>query len=63
MALAAAMRRFVDGVVAESRQITPEVHSAQRTLLNRLSWGVAYFLVAVADYRISRLLNFGAERR
>jgi cardiolipin synthase len=62
-AFAAAMHRFVDGEIAESRQITPEVHRAQRSLVNRLKWGVAYFLVAVADYRISRLLNFGNERR
>jgi cardiolipin synthase len=61
-AFAAAMRRFVDGEVEASRQITTEVHQAQRSLFNRLRWGAAYFLVAVADYRISRLLNFGAER-
>jgi hypothetical protein len=28
-------------------------------LLNRLRWAIGYFLVAVADYRISRRLNFG----
>jgi cardiolipin synthase len=60
---AAAMRGFVDGEIADSQQITRESHQAQRTLFNRLKWGVAYFLVAVADYRISRLLNFGAERK
>jgi len=60
-AFAAAMRRFVDGEIAQSRQITPEVHRAQRSLINRLKWAVSYFLVAVADYRISRRLNFGAD--
>ena len=56
---AEAMRRFVDGEIAQSRQITRDIHRAQRTWLNRLKWGLSYFVVAVADYRISRLLNFG----
>jgi cardiolipin synthase len=60
---AAAMRRFVDGEIARSRPITREAHKANRTLLNRARWGVSYFLVAVADYRISRLLNFGLDGR
>jgi cardiolipin synthase len=58
-AFAKAMRRFVDGEIAQSRQITRDIHRAQRTWLNRLKWGLSYFVVAVADYRISRLLNFG----
>ena len=60
---AAAMRRFVDGEVANSAPITREGHNASRTPLNRLKWGVSYFLVAVADYRISRMLNFGLDGR
>jgi cardiolipin synthase len=56
-----AMRRFVDGEVANSEQITREKHRARRTLVNRITWALAYFAVAVADYRISRLLNFGAD--
>lgn len=60
-AFAAAMHRFVDGEIAQSRQITPELHRARRTFVNRVKWGLAYFLVAVADYRISRVLNFGKE--
>jgi cardiolipin synthase len=57
---AAAMRRFVDGEVAASEAITYEVHARRRTLLNRLRWAIGYFLVAIADYRISRRLNLGA---
>ncbi len=57
-----AMHRFVDAEIGQSRQITPELHRAQRSWLNRLRWGLAYFLVAVADYRISRRLNFGADK-
>ena len=55
---AAAMRRYVDGEVAHSRAITLETHGKERSLINRLRWAVAYFVVAVADYGISRRLNF-----
>ncbi|MGS1015860.1 phospholipase D-like domain-containing protein [Allosphingosinicella humi] len=58
---ARSMRRFVDGEVANSVRITRESHRAQRTWFNRLKWGIAYFLVAVADYRISHRLNFAGE--
>jgi cardiolipin synthase len=53
----------VDGEVADSVRITREEHLAHRGVFNRIKWAVAYFLVAIADYRISRMLNFGAERR
>jgi cardiolipin synthase len=55
---AAEMRRFVDGEVKASAQITLAAHRTQRTLLNRIHWAISYFIVAVADYRISRRLNF-----
>ncbi|MEA3009048.1 MAG: cardiolipin synthase [Sphingomonadales bacterium] len=57
-AFASAMRRFVDGEVAASQPITLEAHRRNRTLLNRLRWAVGYFIVAIADYRIARRLNF-----
>jgi cardiolipin synthase len=60
---AAAMRNYVDGEVANAVQITRESHRAQRTFLNRLKWAVSYFIVAIADYRIARGLNFGREGR
>jgi cardiolipin synthase len=63
---AAAMRRFVDGEVAASQPITLESHRRNRTLLNRLRWAIGYFIVAVADYRIAKRLNFkdvGLPRR
>ena len=62
-AFADAMRRFVDHEIADSEPITRERHRAQRTWFNRLKWGASYFLVAVADYRISRRLNFGVEKK
>ncbi|HYI39699.1 MAG TPA: phosphatidylserine/phosphatidylglycerophosphate/cardiolipin synthase family protein [Allosphingosinicella sp.] len=55
---AAAMRRFVDGEVASSAPVTLESHRRNRTWLNRLRWAVGYFIVAVADYGISKRLNF-----
>jgi cardiolipin synthase len=57
------MRGFVDGEISDSVEITRESHLANRTWFNRIKWGVAYFIVAVADYRISRLLNFGPDRK
>jgi cardiolipin synthase len=59
---AALMHRFVDGEIAQSKQISPAEHRAQRGLINRVKWGLAYFAVAVADYRISQRLNFGFEK-
>jgi cardiolipin synthase len=55
---AAAMRRFVDGEVANSEPITLESHRRNRTVLNRMRWAIGYFIVAVADYRIAKRLNF-----
>ncbi|MGZ8998923.1 MAG: phospholipase D-like domain-containing protein [Allosphingosinicella sp.] len=60
-AFAAAMREFVDSEVADSKAITVASHREARTLYARLRWGLAYFLVAIADYGISRRLNFGSE--
>jgi cardiolipin synthase len=60
---AADMRRFVDGEICDSRQITLEEHRRQRSWLNRLIWGVAYFVVATADYTLARRLNFGLKGR
>jgi cardiolipin synthase len=62
-AFAQAMRRYVDGEVADSVEITLEAHRRQRTWLNRLRWAIAYFVVAIADYRIAHRLNFAGEKR
>ena len=58
-AFAAMIRRFVEGEIASSRRITPEAHRAGMTWWNRLQWAFGYFLVATADYNLSRRLNFG----
>jgi cardiolipin synthase len=57
-AFAAEMRRFVDREVKASEPITLAAHRKQRTWFNRLRWALGYFIVAIADYRISRRLNF-----
>jgi cardiolipin synthase len=62
LAFADAMHLYVDGEVANSTEITLEMQRAQRTLLNRIRWGLAYFVVAIADYRIAHRLNFAGEK-
>jgi cardiolipin synthase A/B len=59
-AFAAMIRRFVDGEIANSKRITPDAHRASMTWWNRLKWGFGYFLVATADYNLSRRLNIKA---
>jgi cardiolipin synthase len=59
---AAAMRRFVDGEIESSVEITLESHRKARTPFARLKWWLAYLVVAVADYRITRRLNFAGEK-
>ena len=59
---ARAMRDYVDGEIANSKEITIEEHRKQRTLLNRIRWGLAYFVVAIADYRIVHRHNFAGEK-
>ena len=58
-AFAAMIRGFIEGEIADSKRITPEAHRAGMTWWNRLQWGFGYFLVATADYNLSRRLNFG----
>ncbi|HWT12754.1 MAG TPA: phosphatidylserine/phosphatidylglycerophosphate/cardiolipin synthase family protein [Allosphingosinicella sp.] len=60
-AFAEAMHLYVDGEIANSAEITLEGYRARRTWLNRLRWAFAYFVVAVADYRIAHRLNFKRE--
>jgi cardiolipin synthase len=61
-AFAAMMRRFVEGEIASSKRILPEEHKKSMTLWNRIKWALGYFLVATADYNVSRRLNFGKQK-
>jgi cardiolipin synthase len=59
---AAAMRRYFDGELGQSKWITPTMHKRRSSPWRRIKWAVAHFLVNVMDYRVTRRLNFGAER-
>lgn len=60
-ALAQNMRAFVTAEAESSLQISRALHRKQRTLFNRIKWGLCYFIVATMDYNVSRRLNFGIE--
>jgi cardiolipin synthase len=56
---AATMRDFVAGLEPDCEVITRQSHKARAGLLTRLRWTLAWFVVGVADYTVSRRLNFG----
>jgi cardiolipin synthase len=62
-AFAAHVRRYVDGEVARSEEITRDVYRTQMTWWRRLRQMGAYFIVAVLDLNISRRLNFEPPKR
>ncbi|MBU3077228.1 phospholipase D-like domain-containing protein [Sphingomonas quercus] len=59
-AFAAHLRRWAEAEWAESREVTNADHDKVGPLL-RLRWSLAYFVVAILDYRLTRRLNFGFE--
>jgi len=60
-AFARRCRDYFEHELDRSREITRAAHRRESTWLNRLRWTLAYFLVAVLDYNVSRRLNFGVE--
>jgi len=62
-AFAAHVRAYVDGEVANSEAITPSVYKARTGRWTRFKQMVAYFVMAVLDYRVTHRLNFGREGR
>ena len=58
---AARARNYVDGEVAKSDAITPELYRARTGLWQRIKQFAAYLLVGVLDPTISRGLNFGID--
>lgn len=56
---AAQMRRFVADLRPDCDVITTETHKARAGWWTRLRWTLAWFVVGVADYTVSRKLNFG----
>ena len=53
------MRHFVAGLQPDCDVITPAAHKARAGWWTRLRWTLAWFVVGVADYTVSRKLNFG----
>ena len=58
-AFAQKMRNFLDQLRLDCEVITPESHKARGNWLTRLRWTLAWFVVGVVDYTVSRKLNFG----
>jgi cardiolipin synthase A/B len=59
-ALAERMREFVAWHLPASLEVTPAIHAARATWLNRLYWRACWFLVSMVDYTVSRRLNSDA---
>ncbi len=53
------MRDFVSGLEPDCDVITADEHKARANWLTRLRWALAWFVVGVADYTVTRRLNFG----
>lgn len=58
---AARMRAFFEAELADCERITPEIHKASAGFLNRVKWALSYLVVGVADYTVTRRLNFGLD--
>jgi cardiolipin synthase len=61
-AFAGHVRRFVEGEIADSELITPEIHKARTGAWTRVKQFAAYFVMAVLDYNVTRRLNFGPQQ-
>ncbi|HSG33088.1 MAG TPA: phospholipase D-like domain-containing protein [Sphingomonadaceae bacterium] len=55
--LAARMREYIAYHMDHSERITPELHRSRSGFLARIGRKLAWFLVAVADYALTRRLN------
>jgi cardiolipin synthase len=61
-AFAAHVRGYVDGEIANSEAITASVYKARTGPWTRFKQMIAYFVMAVLDYNVTRRLNFGPRR-
>ncbi|MGK6318671.1 phospholipase D-like domain-containing protein [Sphingomonas sp. DT-204] len=61
-AFAAHVRAYVDGEVADSERITPELHKARTGWWTRTKQFAAWFVMAVLDPEVTRRLSFGSDR-
>lgn len=55
--LAAKSREVIDNLAASSREITPDWYAQKATVLARIRWRLAWFMVSVLDYTVTRRLN------
>ena len=55
------MRLYFEGELEACLEITPELHAERSSLLNRIKWALSFFVVSMADYTVTRRLNFGAD--
>jgi cardiolipin synthase len=62
-AFAEHVRRYIDGEVAASTRITHLWWKRHVGWWQRIKQAVAYFVVAVLDYNVTRKLNFGPDGR
>ncbi len=58
---ASLMRVYFEGELDACIEITPELHAERSTLVNRIKWALSFFVVSLADYTVTRRLNFGAD--
>ena len=58
---ASLMRLYFEGELEACVEITPALHAKRSTLINRLKWALSFFVVSIADYTVTRRLNFGGE--
>lgn len=59
-AFAAHMRAYFEGEVAGSREVTAADH-ARAGWIDRLRWGIGYFIMAVLDPGMTRRLSLGGD--
>lgn len=62
-AFAAHVRDYVQGEIDDSVQVTAAIHKARTGPWTRFKQMIAYFVMAVLDYNVTRRLNFGPKRR
>jgi cardiolipin synthase len=55
------MRLYFEGELDDSLRITREAWAKRSTFVNRIKWGLSFFMVTAVDYSVTRRLNFGAE--
>jgi cardiolipin synthase len=53
------MRNFLSQLRPDCEVVTPDSHKARASWLTRIRWTLAWFVVGVVDYTVSRKLNFG----